>query len=160
LRLADSAAIRVFVDTSTFFQTSYRRALAASAGLGDLAVYWSAAIQAEIARVAERLVVAKTTRSVRHLPPVDQLAAIAPALERTRRDLDDLVAITGRYFRLAPLISVGEATELTDVLDPDDRLHVLAARSVGAPYLLTLDDRHLPTARSSPASSAGIRKRS
>jgi hypothetical protein len=30
------------------------------------------------------------------------------------------------------------------VADPDDRPHMLAAHAAGVPYLLTLDERHLP----------------
>src|SRR5690242_1901099 len=84
LRIVGTVVPKVFLDTSAYFQATYRNALAASAGVGDLAVYWSSGIRAEIVHVAERMVLAETARRLQHLLPDDRAASIEAALERVR----------------------------------------------------------------------------
>jgi hypothetical protein len=144
LRLTGASPLRVFVDTSVYFHKSYQLALAASVLAGDLAVFWSDEIQAEISRVVERAAATAEERRVAYLPDNERAAGVAVALARIRLRINSGIELLRRYFDVAPAIPVDAAAELTDVVDADDRLHVLAARAAEALYLLTLDGRYLP----------------
>jgi predicted nucleic acid-binding protein len=137
-------AISVFIDTSVYFQTTYRRVLAACVLAGDLVVFWSPEIRAEIARVTERLTSAAIERRDRHRPADEREPAIRLALARVQRDLDAQIAAMAPYFESISKSVSADASDVGGVADPDDRLHILAARAAGALYFLTLDDRHLP----------------
>jgi len=75
---------KVFIDTNTYFQRSYRQALAASVHAGDLDVYWSNEILKEILRVAERAVATAMSQHVADMPIDQQYIAVDAALDRIR----------------------------------------------------------------------------
>ena len=143
LRLAD-IPIGVFVDTSTLFQITYRLELAASAQAGDLAVYWSIRIQDEVARVAERTTKIAVARRARGLPPERRFAEVEAALDRMQADVRALVTAMEQFFRLASVETEDHRNEVGALSGPDDRVHILSAQAANVPYLLTLDQRHLP----------------
>jgi predicted nucleic acid-binding protein len=144
LRIGAGRPVVVLVDTNVVFQFSFRKPLAASAKAGDLVVYWSAAAEAELARVARREIAQAIERRLSVEESGARARAVAEALATLGADLDAQLAALREYFRPAPAVSLEETTTLTEIDDPDDRLHVLAARASGAAYLLTLDERHLP----------------
>src|SRR5215216_3038768 len=76
LRIAGEIRTKVFIDTNTYFQRSYRQALAASVHAGDLDVYWSNEILKEILRVAERAVATAMSQHVADMPIDQQYVAV------------------------------------------------------------------------------------
>jgi predicted nucleic acid-binding protein len=144
LGLRASSPLKVFIDTNVFFQWIYRAPLAASAREGDLLVFWSPAIQAEITRVSERETTAAATRRAQILPPEERQPAIDATLAHVNAELRAQFAALEPFFQVVATPVMADAIDLTDLSDPDDRHHILAARAAGAPFFLTLDQLHLP----------------
>jgi predicted nucleic acid-binding protein len=144
LRLLASSSLRVFIDTNVYFHWSYRAPLAAGAREGDLAVFWSAEIQAEITRVSEREMMAAATRRAQSLPSAERQRAIDATLACVTAERSAQFAALEPFFRVVAGSAMDDAIELNGLSDPDDRPHILAARTAGAPFLLTLDHLHLP----------------
>jgi hypothetical protein len=94
--------------------------------------------------VAERVALAAAQRQPLHLAPAGRFAFIQAASDRMRGEADSLISAVGPILRLATVETASVALDVSGVADPDDRPHILAAHAAGVPYLLTLDQRHLP----------------
>jgi predicted nucleic acid-binding protein len=136
--------LRVVADTNALLRRDYRLPLAASAEAGDLEVCWSAWIRDEIRQVVWRSAMEQLDRRVRAgIRPEERFPIMREAIESATDRLDLQIAFLEARFRTGPDVSVPDDA-LPDVKDADDRPVIELARSVGAPYLLTLDERHLP----------------
>lgn len=131
------------IDTNVVFHGEYCQPLAASAELGDLAVYWSPTIQREIAKVTYREHVLAALRATPHRRLDDPQAlrrmfdSVASVLDAQLTDLEHVFRfVSGR-------VSVDQATLLA-VADEADRPVLEAALATEASYLLSLDQHHFP----------------
>ena len=135
--------MRVAVDTNVVFRGEYCQPLAASARLGDLAVYWSPTIQREIAKVTYREHVLAALRATPHRR-LDNVPALRQLFDTVASVLDAQLTDLEHVFRFVPSrVAVDEAA-LSAVADAADRPILHAALTADAPYLLSLDERHFP----------------
>jgi hypothetical protein len=131
-------------DTNALLRREYRLPLAASAESRDLEVCWSAGIRDEIRGVVWRAAMEHLDRQVRAgVRPEERFPVLREAIESATDRLDLQLTFLDARFLSGLTVSVA-GDELAEVRDVDDRSIVQFARSVGAPYLLTLDQRHLP----------------
>jgi hypothetical protein len=130
-------------DTNALLRREFRLPLAASAEAGDLEVCWSAVIRDEIRSVVWRSAMEHLDRQVRAgVRPEERFPVLREAIESATDRLDLQLAYLDARFLSGLAVSVA-GDELAEVRDADDRPIVQFARSVGEPYLLTLDQQHL-----------------
>ena len=145
LPTAPGVPIPVVGDTNVLLTPEYRRPLLASAIAGDLAVFWSPAIEREYAKVISR---ETTLATIRRMPPDQPRAAVVLTLRRmfdtTAATLDAQLAYLERHLRSAVDPDLLDPMSLLAVSDAADRPVLAAALAAQAPYLLSLDARHFP----------------
>jgi len=135
----------VAIDTGVLLDSNARLPLAASARGGHLTVYWSPTIQRESAKVVYRSTVLETLRTA---PAWRRSGNVRAVLRRTigrvAADIEDQLAELERWLTFAPALAIIDETLLQVVSDIADRPILRSALAAGAPFLLSLDQRHFP----------------
>ena len=135
----------VVADTNTLLDWYYRAPLFASATAGDLAVHSSSVIARQMAKVVYRANVLAAIRSPRSGDLGRSIEAILrEVFDRIAEGLDDQLSGLERTFRSVTNLDAVEDPLLDVLADAGDRLVLRTALAAGVPYLLSLDQRHLP----------------